>query len=82
MTSPNDRNRALLIEQACGSWRPVDRSGEVLGHPAWFDLAPDDRAEVYRETVILRRMEAALDPMGLSTTGRAVLGKIEDDKTQ
>ena len=43
---------------------------------AWHDLAPEDRVTAARETMVLRQMEAALDPDGLSTTARSVLARI------
>jgi len=76
MTESDDRHREELFEQVCGAWRPRDADGAVQGHPAWFDLAPPDRTEAFRETARLRRMEAALDPRGLSTTARVVLARV------
>jgi hypothetical protein len=45
-------------------------------HPAWADLDPAGRREVYEATRALRRLEAALDAEGLSTTGRAVMARL------
>lgn len=69
-------DRDDLIEQALAAWRPVDREGWTRGHPAWHDLDQAGRIEVHSQALRLRAMEAALDPQGLSTTGRAVLARI------
>ncbi len=66
---------ALLIAAVTSAWRPRRRN-ELAFHPAWHDLDPHGREEAFEETSALRRMEAALDPEGLSTTARAVLARI------
>jgi len=68
--------RETLIEQVMGAHRARDRDGRVLADPAWYDLDEDTRAQVFEDTLVLRRLEAALDPDGLSTTARAVLARI------
>ena len=77
-STPNNPggNRDLLIEQVTSAWRPRDRDGRTEGHPAWHDLSDDGRIAAYQATAILRRMEAALDPGGLSSTAKAVLARI------
>ena len=66
-----------LIEEAATAYRARDpRSGAVLDHPAWRDLDGDGRQKSFEVAVGLRDLEAALDPDGLSTTGRAVLARI------
>jgi hypothetical protein len=67
--------REALVEEAAGAWR---QAGTSAGrpHPAWADLDTTGRLEVYEITRVLRRLEAALDPEGLSTTARAVLARI------
>jgi hypothetical protein len=67
--------REALIEQASTAWRPRGDDA-VRAHPAWADLDAAGRLEVYEGTRALRRVEAALDPEGLSTTARAVLARI------
>lgn len=67
--------RERLIEEAAGAWRPRGARG-ARPHPAWADLDPAGRLEVYELSRALRRLEAALDAAGLSTTGRAVLARI------
>jgi hypothetical protein len=66
-----------LIEEATTAWRP--HGGRETGtrpHPAWADLDAAGRVAVYELTRELRRLEAALDPEGLSTTARAVLARV------
>jgi hypothetical protein len=67
--------REALVEEAAGAWRQAGR-GEVRSHPAWADLDTPGRLEVYEITRVLRRLEAALDSDGLSTTARAVLARL------
>lgn len=66
----------LLIEQVVSAWRPRDRDGGVRAHPAWHDLPEDLREAAAKQARRQRRMEAALDPEGLSSTAKAVLAKI------
>lgn len=74
MTDPRVRER--LVEQAAGAWRPVRADGGVGTLPAWHDLDPAGRLEAYEAARQARRIEAALDPAGLSATGRAVLSRL------
>jgi sugar phosphate isomerase/epimerase len=66
----------LLVEQVVGAWRPRDRDGGLRAHPAWHDLAEELREAAARAARRQRRIEAALDPDGLSTTAKAVLARI------
>jgi len=70
------RTRERLVEQAAGAWRPVRADGGVGSLPAWHDLDEAGRREAYEAARRSRRLEAAIDPDGLSTTARAVLGRI------
>lgn len=74
MTDPRTRER--LVEQAAGAWRPTRRDGGVGSLPAWHDLDEAGRREAYEAALLARRLEAALDPEGLSSTSRAVLARI------
>ena len=64
-----------LIEQVAGAYRPRSRD-ELRYHPAWHDLDEAGRIEAYERARRSRTLEAALDPRGLSTTGRAVMARI------
>jgi hypothetical protein len=67
--------RERLIEEAASAWRP--RGGQsVRPHPAWADLDATGRRAAYELARATRRLEAALDANGLSTTARAVLARI------
>ncbi len=72
--------RELLVEQAAGAWRPRRTDGGLPAHPAWADLDGAGRVEAFEVALRLRRLEAALDTEGLSTTGRAVLRRIGADR--
>jgi hypothetical protein len=71
-----DRERELLIEQAAGAWRPRRADGGIGTHPAWADLDSAGRVEAFEAARLQRRLEAALDEEGLSTTARAVLARL------
>lgn len=66
----------LLLEQVTSAHRERTPLGEVRSHPAWHDLDQAGRRAAFEATAALRRMEAALDPLGLSTTARAVLARL------
>jgi hypothetical protein len=68
--------REALIEAVVSAWRPSSATGELRGHPAWYDLDEAGRSEAFRQTKLARRLEAAIDPEGVSTTVRAVLRRI------
>jgi len=75
MNTPRDK--ALLIEKVANAWRPKDRQ-RVAYHPNWYDLADDERIEAFSATELQRKLEAAMDPEGLSTTAHAVLARIRE----
>jgi hypothetical protein len=66
----------LLIEQVASAYRPRARD-ELRYHPAWHDLGDVGRRRADEIARALRKVEAALDRDGLSTTARAVLARIE-----
>jgi hypothetical protein len=72
----DEREQAELIEQVAGAWRPRAADGTIGTHPAWHDLDAAGREDAFAAAQVLRAMEAALDPEGLSTTARAVLSRI------
>lgn len=71
-----DRDRELLVERAASAWRPRRPGGGIGSHPAWHDLDADGRREAFDAALQSRRLEAALDPAGLSSAARAVLARI------
>jgi hypothetical protein len=68
--------RERLIEAAASAHRPRDGHGVIRPHKAWLDLDASGRTLAFEVARSLRKLEAALDPEGLSTTGRAVLDRI------
>jgi hypothetical protein len=70
------KDREILVEQAAGAYRERDAHGRVRAHRAWHDLDEEGRVEAFEAAERSRRMEAALDPEGLSTTAKAVLARI------
>ncbi len=70
------RDQEILLEQAASAHRPRAPDGRVLSHPAWHDLDAEGRRAAFDAALLLRRLEAALDPQGLSTTARAVLARL------
>ena len=65
-----------LVEAAASAFRPATVDGGVGAHPAWHDLDDEGRGAAFELATALRKMEAALDPDGLSTTCRAVVARI------
>jgi hypothetical protein len=72
----NPAERGALVEAVTTARRDVRSDGHVVAAPAWHDLDAGAREEAFEATVALRRLEAAADPAGLSTTGHAVLARI------
>jgi hypothetical protein len=72
----DERDQDLLIEEVAGAYRPEPRD-ELRYHAAWHDLDAAGRQRAFELARALRRIEAALDRDGLSTTGRAVLARID-----
>lgn len=71
-----DDERDALIEQAAGAHRFRDGHGRVLTHPAWADLDEAGRMEAFERALIVRRLEQACDPAGLSATAHVVLARV------
>jgi hypothetical protein len=74
MTDP--REREILVEAAAGAWRPRRPGGGIGSHPAWHDLDAAGREEAFLAARTARRLEAALDPEGLSSASRVVLARL------
>ena len=72
----NPKRQDLLMEEATTAWRPRDRFGVVAAHPAFEDLDAAGRERLHAVVEQQRVLEAALDPEGLSSSGRAVLARI------
>ncbi len=72
MSAPDEEE---LIEEAAGAFRPRDPRA-IAFSPAWHDLSPEGRDEAFARATAMRRIEAALDPLGRSATVKAVLARI------
>jgi hypothetical protein len=66
----------ILIEQAVSAYRERDASGRIMPSPAWWDLTPELREELFRRQLESRIIERALTPDGMSTTVRSVLDRL------
>jgi hypothetical protein len=66
----------VLLEQVTSAHRERHVDGAIKSHPAWHDLDDAGRSEAFEATVVLRKMEAALDAQGHSSTIRALLNRI------
>ncbi len=70
-----------LMELASSAYRERDRrGGRVVPSAAWMDLDEAGRRALFDATERTRRVEAALDPQGLSGTARAVLARIVGER--
>ena len=66
----------LLVEQVTSAHRERQVDGTIRSHPAWFDLDDAGRKEAFEATVLLRKMESAIDSRGYSSTIQALLNRI------
>ena len=71
-----DEARESLIAAVTTAHRARGVRGEIQAHRAFHDLDEAGRAEAFDETLRVRKIEAASDARGLSTTARAVLARI------
>lgn len=70
------REEELLLEQVTSAHRERQVDGTIRSHPAWHDLDDAGRIAAFEATVELRKLEAAIDPQGHSTTIRGLLNRI------
>lgn len=80
MSNVADADREALIEQVVSAHRAADPRGELIASPAFFDLDQEDRARAFDETLLSRKLEAARDPAGRSSTVHAVLARIKNPR--
>ena len=66
----------LLLEQVTSAHRERTVDGVVKSHPAWHDLDRTGRVAAFEETLRLRKLEAALDENGMSTTVKALVSRL------
>jgi hypothetical protein len=65
-----------LVSAATSAYRARDPDGNLIIDAAWLDLDEAGRRAAFDATVKQRKIEASLDGGGLSSTARAVLGRI------
>ena len=74
--TPGERD--ALIEAVTTAHRAIDPfTRRARSHEAFHDLDDDGRRIAYERTLATRTIEQALDPLGLSTTARAVLARVQ-----
>lgn len=73
MMTPEEEE--LLIEAVASAHRDHGADG-VASHPSWHDLEAPARARAFEVARVMRELEAAMDPAGVSATGRSVLARI------
>jgi hypothetical protein len=74
--SPPPQDEDPLVETVAGAYRPSDPRGGIGFLPAWYDLDAAGRERAFELARALRKLEAAADSRGVSSTGRAVLARI------
>lgn len=72
----NPGEREIAIEAVANAHRERDLDGTPRTSPAFADLDAAGRIEAHDLAALSRRLEAALDPEGLSSTAHAVLARI------
>ena len=65
-----------LSEQLLSAHRERDAHGAIQFAPAFYDLSPEARETAFATLLLQRALEAGRDSEGLSTTARAILGRI------
>jgi len=65
-----------LIEQLLSAHRERDAHGAIQFSSAFYDLSPEARETAFATLQLQRALEAGRDSEGLSTTARAILGRI------
>jgi len=72
----SERDRDALVEAAVTPHREHDAEGRLVAPPAWWDLSPEAREELFRSQLLSRVMERAAGPSGWSSTVLAVIHRI------
>jgi len=72
----SERDRDALVEAAVTPHREHDAEGRIVPPPAWWDLAPEAREELFRRQLLSRVIERAANPEGWSSTVQAVMRRI------
>jgi hypothetical protein len=72
-----DDPKEILMEAAVSAYRERNASGRIVASPAWWDLPPDSRNELYERQLQSRLLERAIAPDGMSTTVRSILKRLK-----
>ena len=72
-----DDPNEILMEAAVSAYRDRDASGRILPSPAWWDLPPDSKLELFDRQIKSRLLERASTRDGMSTTVRSVLKSLK-----
>ena len=72
----NDDPKEILIEQAVSAYRERTASGRILSSPAWLDLPPESRDELFTKQLQSRILERAIAPDGMTATVKSVLSRL------
>jgi len=68
--------REVLLEEAVSAYRDRTASGRILPSPAWWDLPPESREQLFARQMQSRVVERALSPDRMSSTVRSVLRRL------
>ncbi len=66
----------LLLEAAVSPYRESGADGRIHVSPAWWDLSPEQRGDLFVRQAATRELERALDAEGRSGTVKAVLERL------
>lgn len=72
----SDDPKEMLIEQAVSAYRERTALGRILPCPAWLDLPPESREELFAKQLQSRILEQAFSPDGMTTTAKSVLSRL------
>jgi len=70
------RGHDALVEAAVTAHRERDAEGRIVAPPAWWDLSPEEREELFERQLMSRVIEKAANLAGWSGTVQAVMRRI------
>ena len=73
----NNDPKEILMEQAVSAYRERTAAGRIQPSPAWLDLPPESRDELFTKQLQSRILERAFAPNGITTTVKSVLSRLE-----
>ena len=72
-----DDPKEILIEQVVSAYRERTTYGRILPSPAWWDLPPESRDDLFLQQLQSRIVERVFSSDGISTTVRSVLNRLK-----